>query len=68
MTKAEIDLEPGEVTTLEIVMVVPADAKFGDIQQILLTVTSKTDPDAKDEATIELMAAMLNFIPIVSKP
>jgi hypothetical protein len=69
-TRSVIALAPGETTTLEISVTVPADAQFGQIEQILLSVTSQNDPEsppAKDEATIELMASMMSFIPIVSK-
>jgi len=69
-TRSAITLTPGEATTLEISVTVPADAQFGQIEQILLSVTSQKDPEsppAKDEATIELMASMMSFIPIVSK-
>jgi hypothetical protein len=48
---------------------IPADASFGDVEHLLLSVTSLNDPDnppAKDEVSIDLMAALRSFIPVVS--
>lgn len=70
-TRDVIQLQPGETTTIEITITIPADASFGQIEQILLSVTSQNDPEdppAKDQTIIELMAALQSFIPIISKP
>ena len=70
-TREVINLLPGESTTLEISVIIPADATFGDVEQIILSVTSQGDPSnppAMDETTIELKAGILSFIPMVSNP
>jgi len=66
-----IELAPGESTTLEIVVSVPEDATFGQIEEYILNVTSQNDPDdppAKDSTTIELMASVMSYIPILNNP
>ncbi|MDY6873378.1 MAG: C25 family cysteine peptidase [Chloroflexota bacterium] len=68
-SKDVIDLQPGESTTLEVTVTVPADAEFGQIEEIELSATSQKDPDnppATDETLIELRASALSFIPLVS--
>ncbi|MBG0788421.1 MAG: Ig-like domain-containing protein, partial [Anaerolineaceae bacterium] len=70
-TREVIDLQPGETTTLEITVTVPADATFGQVQQVILSVTSQGDPNnppATDQATFELSASLLSFIPFMSRP
>jgi hypothetical protein len=70
-TREVINLMPGESTTLEISVTIPADATFGDVEQVILSVTSQGDPSnppAADETTIELKAGILSFIPLVSNP
>lgn len=66
-TKNEVELLPNGTYTLEIVVNIPQDATFGQIQEFLLTVTSQNKPDAKSEATVEIMAAIMSYIPVVSK-
>jgi hypothetical protein len=68
-SKDVIDLQPGESTTIEVTVTVPADAEFGQIEQIILSATSQNDPEnppAADETLIELTASTLSFIPLVS--
>ena len=68
-SKQTITMEPGETVTLEILISIPADAEYGQKQDFILLVTSIDDlesPAAKDSTTIELMAAILIFIPIVN--
>lgn len=68
-SKQTITMEPGETITLEILISIPADAEYGQKQDFILLVTSIDDlesPAAKDSTTIELMAAMLNFIPLIN--
>ncbi|MCB2202942.1 immune inhibitor A [bacterium] len=68
-SKDVIDLQPGESTTLEVTVFVPADAEFGDVEQIVLSVVSQNDPEnppATDETLIELTASTLSFIPLIS--
>ena len=70
-TREVIDLQPGETTTLEITVIVPADAYLGQVQEVILLVTSQGDPNnppATDQATIELSASLLSFIPFMSRP
>jgi hypothetical protein len=69
LTRDVIELQPGESTVVEINVMIPADASFGDVEHLLLSVTSLNDPDnppAKDEVSIDLMAALRSFIPVVS--
>ncbi len=70
-TLGVISLQPGESTTLEITVTIPADADFGDIEQIILSATSQNDPEnppASDQTSIDLMAAILSYVPMVSAP
>ncbi len=69
LTRDVIELQPGETTMVEITVNIPADANFGDVEHLLLTVTSMNDPDsppAKDEVSIDLMAALQSYIPVIS--
>ena len=68
---SSIELAPGESTTLEIVVTVPDDASFGQIEEYVLDVTSQNDngdPPAKDSTTIELMASVMSYIPVINSP
>ncbi len=68
-SKDVIDLQPDESTTIEVTVSVPADAAFGQIEQIILKVTSQGDPEsppATDQTLIELMASSFSFIPLIS--
>ena len=70
-TREVINLLPGESTILEITVTIPASAAFGDAEQVILSVTSQGDPGsppAADQATIDLKAGLLNFIPMVVTP
>ncbi len=70
-TLGVITLQPGETTTLEITITIPADADFGDVEHIILSATSQNDPEtpkATDQTSIDLMAAILSFVPMVSAP
>lgn len=70
-TREVIDLQPGEATILEITVTVPADASYGQVQQVILSVTSQGDPSnppATDQATLELKASLLSYIPFMSRP
>ena len=69
LTRDVIALQPGETTTVEITVVIPEDAEFGQIEQLLLSVTSMNDPEnppAKDEVSIQLMAALQSYLPSIS--
>ncbi len=69
LTRDLIALQPGETTVVEIMVTIPEDANFGDVEHLLLSVTSMNDPEnppAKDEVSIDLMAALQSFIPIIS--
>jgi hypothetical protein len=68
-TNSVIELAPGESTTLEIVVTVPEDAPFGQIEEYILNVISLNDPDnppANDSTTIELMASVVSYIPLIN--
>lgn len=70
-TREVINLLPGESTILEITVVIPADATFGDVEQVILSVTSQGDPNnppAADETMIELKAGILSFVPLLNNP
>jgi uncharacterized membrane protein len=68
-SKDVVELQPGESTTIEVTVVIPEDAEFGQIEQIILSATSQNDPEnppATDQTLIELMASTLSFVPLVS--
>jgi hypothetical protein len=70
-TRDVITLQPGESTTLEVTVTIPADAAFGEVEEIVLSVISQNDPEnppATDQTTIKLMAAILSFVPMVNTP
>jgi uncharacterized protein YfaS (alpha-2-macroglobulin family) len=70
-TRDVIDLQPGETTILEINATIPADATYGQSQQVILSVTSQGDPSnppATDQTTIELKASLLSFVPLMINP
>lgn len=70
-TREVIDLQPGESTVLEINVTVPADATYGQIQQVILSVTSQGDPNnppATDQTIIDFMASLVSFVPIMITP
>jgi len=69
LTTKAIVLNPGETTIIEISVTIPAEAEFGESEQMLLSVISLGDPQnppATDSATIELKAAMMSFLPMVN--
>jgi hypothetical protein len=69
LTRDVIELQPGETTTVEITVNIPEDAEFGQTEHLLLSVTSMNDPEdppAKDEISIDLMAALQSYIPVIS--
>lgn len=69
LTRDVITLQPGETTAVEINVTVPADADLGDIEHLLLSVISMNDPEnppAMDEVSIDLMAALQSFVPVIS--
>ena len=52
---------------VEINVNIPADASFGDVEHLLLSVTSMNDPEnppAQDIVSIDLMAALMSYIPV----
>jgi hypothetical protein len=69
LTRDAIELQPGETTVVEINVNIPADASFGDVEHLLLSVTSMNDPEnppAQDIVSIDLMAALMSYIPVIS--
>jgi len=70
-TRDVIYLQPGESTVLEVNVSIPADATYGQSQQVVLSVTSQGDPSnppATDQTTIDLKASLLSFVPLVISP
>ena len=70
-TREVLNLQPGESTTLEITVTIPADADFGQARQVTLSVISQGDPSnppATDQALLELKASLMSFIPFMSNP
>lgn len=63
----EIELSPGESTTLEIVISVPENAPYGQIEEYVLKAASMKDPanpPARDRTTIILTAGNVYIFPI----
>jgi hypothetical protein len=69
-TKETMTLNPGESIFLEIVVAIPPNTPYGEMNQISLSITSLNDPaspPASSTAVINLMAAVQHYLPLITQ-
>ncbi len=69
-TKESIPLNPGESIFLEIVVEIPANTAYGEMDHISLSITSLNDPaspPASFTAVINIMAAVQHYLPMMTQ-
>ena len=70
-TQETIFLAAGATKIIEVSVTIPATALPGEMEEVLVSVTSNNDPEqpaAADTATIQLKASLVSFIPFHSNP